>query len=83
MTLNSGSLNNGGIFALKVKPGEKDNTLADISRRFRQFFPEAIIEVSTFDNDINLGTRGVWETVEKIFLMIAIIAVILAANGLL
>ncbi len=82
MVLNSGNLKEGGVFAIRINSINKENTIADITRQFRQFFPEAIIEVTTFDNDIDIGTKGVWEIVEKVFIMFAIIAVLLAANGL-
>jgi putative ABC transport system permease protein len=82
MTLNSGKLKDGGIFAVRINSEDKEKTAADITNIFRQFFPGAIIEVTTFDNNIDFGTKGVWEIVEKIFIMFAIIAVLLAANGL-
>jgi putative ABC transport system permease protein len=82
MTLNPGQLEEGGIFAVRIKPIDKENTVAFIKHQFSQFFPDAIIDVADFGNDMDLGTKNVWEIVEKIFIGFGIIAVLIAANGL-
>ena len=82
MVLNSGNLNDGGIFAIRIKPGSSQKSASFIRHTFRQFFPDAIIEIKLFDNDLNYGTKGVWEIVEKVFFGFAIIAILIAANGL-
>jgi putative ABC transport system permease protein len=82
MVLNSGTLDDGGIFSIRIKPGDKEGTAAFVRNVFREFFPDAIIEVTTFDNNISFGTKGVWEIVEKVFFGFAVIAVLIAANGL-
>ncbi len=82
MTLNAGDLKEGGIFAVRIKPIDKENTVVFIRRQFGLFFPNAIIDVADFDNDLDVGTKGVWEVVEKIFIGFGIIAVFIAANGL-
>lgn len=81
MTMNAGNLEEGGIFAVRIKPIDKENTVAFIRHRFGLFFPEAIIELTDFDNYKDFGT-GVWEVIEKIFIGFGIIAVLIAANGL-
>jgi putative ABC transport system permease protein len=82
MVLNSGNLNDRGIFAIRIKPGSSQKSASFIRHTFRQFFPDAIIETKLFDNDLNYGTKGVWEIVEKVFFGFAIIAILIAANGL-
>ena len=82
MTLNSGGLKESGIFGIRINPGNKEKTTEFINDQFRKFFPNAIIEVNDFDNDIDFGTKGLWETAEKIFIGFAIISVLIAANGL-
>lgn len=82
MTLNPGKLDQGGIFAVRIKAADSESTIDLVRHQFSQFFPGAIIEVSAFDSDLNVGTRGVWETVEKIFIGFGIIAILMAANGL-
>ena len=82
MVLNSGELNDGEIYSVRIKPGNRSNSISYVRQTFHDYFPDAIIEASTFDNDLDLGTRGVWEIVEKVFIGFAIIAVLIAANGL-
>jgi putative ABC transport system permease protein len=82
MVMNSGNLDDGGVYAIRVKPNDKEKTIAFLRQVFKEYFPDAIIDVKTFDNEMNFGTKGVWEVVEKIFFSFAIIAVLIAANGL-
>jgi putative ABC transport system permease protein len=82
MVLNSGTLSDGGIFTIRVRSGDREKTAAFICQEFRNFFPNAIIEVTSFDSDLNLGTKGIWETIKKIFTGFAIISILIAANGL-
>ena len=81
-TLNSGDLGNEGIYSIRIKPYGKEETIEFIKHQFRNFFPASIIDVVPFDNEINIGTKGPWEVIEKIFIGFAIIAFIMAANGL-
>jgi putative ABC transport system permease protein len=82
MTLNAGDLKEHGIFAVRIKPIDKESTIAFIRRQFGLFFPNAVVDVADFDNDLDVGTKGVWEVVEKVFIGFGIIAVFIAANGL-
>ncbi len=82
MVLNSGNLDDGGIFAIRIKSNDKEKTASFIRQSFREYFPDAIIEATTFDNNLNYGTKGVWEIVEKVFFGFSIIAILIAANGL-
>jgi putative ABC transport system permease protein len=82
MVLNSGTLDDGGVFSVRIKPQDKEKTIAYVRGVFREYFPDAIIEATTFDNDMDFGTKGVWEIVEKLFIGFAIIAILIAANGL-
>lgn len=81
MTLNPGDLGEGGIFAVRIKPIDKEKTVAFIRRQFSLFFPNAIIDVAGFDNYKDLGT-DTWEVLERIFIGFGVIAVLIAANGL-
>jgi len=82
MTLNSGDLKESGVFGIKITPNDREKTTEYINSQFRKFFPEAIIEVTPFGNEIDFGTKSVWEIIEKIFITFAILAVLMAANGL-
>ena len=82
MVLNSGTLDKGGGYAIRIKDNNKEEAAAYVRNVFRDFFPDAIIDVTTFDNNLDFGTKGVWEIVEKIFFGFAIIAILIAANGL-
>ena len=83
MVLNSGNLDDRGMFAIRIKEGSNKENVADFTRKtFRTFFPDAIIETTLFDTDLNYSTKGVWEIVEKVFFGFAIIAILIAANGL-
>ena len=82
LTLNNGKLSQNNIYSIRVRPSDQDNTIRFIKEQFRNYFPDAIIEVAAFDNNFDAGTKGVWEIVEKIFFFFSIIAVLIAANGL-
>jgi putative ABC transport system permease protein len=82
MTLNPGDLGEGGIFAVRIRPIDKDKTIDFVRHQFSLFFPGAIIDVADFGNGLDLGTKSVWEVVEKIFIGFGVIAVLIAANGL-
>jgi putative ABC transport system permease protein len=82
MTLNSGNLKEGGLYAVRIKPGSRDRVTSYVNQQFHNFFPDAIIQVANFDKDLQYGTEDVWEIVEKVFFAFAVIAVLIAANGL-
>jgi hypothetical protein len=79
MTLHSSELKQGGIYSIRIKPGNRDATVDFIDRQFRQFFPDAIVEVSNFDKDLDLGTKDVWEIVES---SLSITFLVLACCGM-
>jgi putative ABC transport system permease protein len=82
MTLHSGELKDGGIYTVSIEPRNRDAGVEFIDRQFRTFFPDAIVEVTNFDKELDLGTKDVWEIVEKVFFAFSIIAILIAANGL-
>jgi putative ABC transport system permease protein len=82
MILNTDNLKENSIFSIRINPEKKQLTMDFITKQFRSFFPETIIETTEFDNNFDAGTKGVWEIVEKLFTAFTIIAIIIAANGL-
>jgi len=82
MTLKADRLDEAGIFAVRIKPADKENTVSFVKAQFSRFFSDAIIDVGDFDSGIDLGTKSVWEVVEKVFIGFGIIAVLIAANGM-
>ncbi len=82
MVLNPNEIKNGQVYSIRIKPGTFDESASFVRGEFRSFFPDAIIEVTTFENEIDFGTKSVWEIVEKLFLGFSIIAILIAANGL-
>ncbi len=82
MILNSDDLKESGVFGIRIKPNDKDKTKEYVKSQFRKFFPESIIEIVPFGNEIDFGTKGVWEIVKKLFIGFSILALLIAANGL-
>ena len=82
MVLHSGKLEDEGLYAVRIKPGSRDEVVKYINAEFRAFFPDAIVEIANFDQKVQYGTEDVWEVVEKVFFIFAIIAILIAANGL-
>ncbi|HTX17104.1 MAG TPA: ABC transporter permease [Bacteroidota bacterium] len=82
MVLNSGNLKEDGIYSIRVRPGAGETAKRFVDQEFRKFFPGEIVETAAFDSDLNLGTKGVWETLAKLFLAFSVMAVAIAANGL-
>ncbi len=72
----------GTLYTVRVRPEKKEETLAHVRRVFGEVFPDAIIEALPFDSDIDIGTKGVWEIVESMFIGFGVIAVLIAANGM-
>lgn len=82
MVLHSQKLEDDGLYAVRIKPGSRERVISHVNQQFRNFFPDAIVEVASFDKDLQYGTEDVWEIVEKVFFAFAIIAILIAANGL-
>jgi putative ABC transport system permease protein len=82
MVLKSNAIKNGDVYSIRITPVDRERTVDFVRQEFRNFFPDAIVEVSTFDNKLDIGTEGTWEIVEKLFIGFAIIAILIAANGL-
>lgn len=82
MVLNSGNVKDGELFTVRIKPGSRDDVVKYINQQFQIFFPEAVTEIVNFDQDFLYGTEDVWEILEKVFFAFAVIAVLIAANGL-
>jgi putative ABC transport system permease protein len=82
MVLQNDEIESGNILTMKINPADKIATMDFIRRQLRSFFPDAIIEVTTYDDDLNFGTKGTWEIVENLFIGFAIISILIATNGL-
>jgi len=82
MVLNPGDLKKDAIYSIRIKPGAEESSIRFVNQEFRKFFPGEIVETTPFDSDLNLGTRGVWETLAKLFFAFSIVAIAIAANGL-
>ena len=82
MVLNSGDLEEGGIYSIRIKPGTEESSIRFVNQEFRKFFPGEIVETTPFDYDLDLGTKGIWETLSKLFFAFSIVAIAIAANGL-
>jgi len=82
MLLHPGTLAESGMYAVRTAPDATESTRKFVRQQFRHFFPNAILEVAPFAQNMDYGTRDVWAIVENVFFMFSIIAILLAANGL-
>jgi putative ABC transport system permease protein len=82
MTLNSGNLKESGVFGIRVNTNNNEQAANYVKSCFKKFFPNAIIEVKPFGKDVNIGTKGVWEIVQNVFVAFTILAILISANGL-
>jgi putative ABC transport system permease protein len=82
MVLNSGDLKKGEIYSIRIRPGTEENSIRLVDQDFRKFFPGDIVETTPFDSDFDPGTKGVWETLSRLFFAFSVVAIAIAANGL-
>ena len=82
MVLNPGFLKEGLMYTVRVKPGRTDETVDYIHQQFRSFFPGSLVRAVKFAEEVDYGTKTLWEIAERIFFAIAVISVLIAANGL-
>lgn len=82
ITLNSENLAENGLYSIRIKPGNTEETIKYVRAQFKSFFPNAIIEASIYESILDVGTRDLWTIVEKLFSIFTVIAILIAANGL-
>ena len=82
MTLNSEKLADNTLYSIRLQKGATKQTINFIRSEFKTFFPNSIVEASMFDTNLDIGTGTVWLTLEKLFSIFTIIAILIAANGL-
>ena len=69
-------------FSIRILPGDEAATIHFVNQTIRKFYPEAIVNTRFFTDNMNYGTKDVWEILGKIFLAFSIIAILIATNGL-
>ncbi len=82
LTLNSEKLAENGLYSIRIKPGNTEETIKYVRAQFKSFFPNAIIEASIYESILDVGTGDLWLIVEKLFSIFTVIAILIAANGL-
>ncbi|NLT50697.1 MAG: FtsX-like permease family protein [Ignavibacteria bacterium] len=82
LTLNPEKLADNGLYSIRIKPENAEETIKYVRAQFKSFFPNAIIEASIYESILDVGTRDLWTIVEKLFSIFTVIAILIAANGL-
>lgn len=70
------------IYSIRTQGANRQAITAHVTSTFQKIYPDAIIDVRYFTENIEYGAEDLWKVVGKIFFAFSIIAVLLAANGL-